>query len=166
MLSRLTISNYALIDNLTIDFHAKLNTVTGETGAGKSIILGALGLILGNRAELSVLKDDSKKCIVEGVFEIGNYNLISFFEGNDLDYDPVSILRRELTPAGKSRAFINDTPVNLKTLREIGLRLIDIHSQHQNLELGNHKFQLELVDTIARSDKVLLTYRKVYTEFH
>ena len=94
MLSRLTISNYALIDNLTIDFHAKLNTVTGETGAGKSIILGALGLILGNRAELSVLKDNSKKCIVEGVFEIGNYNLTIFFDSNALDYDPVSILRR------------------------------------------------------------------------
>lgn len=167
MLSRLTISNYALIDNLTIDFHTKLNTVTGETGAGKSIILGALGLILGNRAELSVLKDNSKKCIVEGVFEVGNYNLTSFFDRNDLDYDPVSILRRELTPTGKSRAFINDTPVNLKTLREIGLSLIDIHSQHQNLELGNHNFQLELVDTVAKSsDKVLLKYRKVYTEFH
>jgi len=167
MLSRLTISNYALIDKLTIDFHTKLNTVTGETGAGKSIILGALGLILGNRAELSVLKDNSKKCIVEGVFEVGNYNLTSFFDRNDLDYDPVSILRRELTPTGKSRAFINDTPVNLKTLREIGLSLIDIHSQHQNLELGNHNFQLELVDTVAKSsDKVLLKYRKVYTEFH
>ncbi|MDB4584066.1 DNA repair protein RecN [Draconibacterium sp.] len=165
MLSRLTISNYALIDNLTIDFHNRLNTVTGETGAGKSIILGALGLILGNRADLSALKDNSKKCIVEGIFEIGHYPVTGFFEDNDLDYDSTSILRREITAAGKSRAFINDTPVNLKVLRDLGLQLIDIHSQHQNLELGNRKFQLNLVDTIAKSDNVLSDYRKVYSEF-
>jgi len=148
MLTRLSISNYAIIDNLNIDFHDKLNSVTGETGAGKSIILGALGLILGNRADLSVLKDKSKKCIVEGVFEIGNYNLLSFFEENDLDYEPTAIIRREITSSGKFRAFINDTPVNLKTMRDLGLYLIDIHSQHQNLELGNRKFQFKLVDTV------------------
>ena len=165
MLTRLAISNYALIDNLTIDFHGKLNSVTGETGAGKSIILGALGLILGNRADLSVLKDKSKKCIVEGIFEIGNYNLQPFFEENDLDYDSITILRREITSLGKFRAFINDTPVNLKTLREMGLQLIDIHSQHQNLELGNRKFQLNLVDTFAGAEKVLLPYREMYIEF-
>lgn len=165
MLTRLSISNYALIDNLTIDFHGKLNSVTGETGAGKSIILGALGLILGNRADLTVLKDKSKKCIVEGIFEIGNYNLQPFFEENDLDYDSVTILRREITSLGKFRAFINDTPVNLKTLREMGLQLIDIHSQHQNLELGNRKFQLNLVDTFAGAEKVLLQYREMYIEF-
>jgi len=159
MLTRLSISNYALIESLFIDFHQKLNSFTGETGAGKSIILGALGLILGNRADLSVLKDPTKKCIVEGVFEIGNYNLHSFFEENDLDYDSTTILRREITTSGKFRAFINDTPVNLKTLRDLSLQLIDIHSQHQNLELGNRKFQLDLVDTVSGAGKVLEQYR-------
>ena len=165
MLTRLSISNYALIDKLSVEFHKNLNTITGETGAGKSIILGALGLILGNRAELLALKDNSKKCIVEGVFEIANYNLNSFFEEYDLDYDTTTILRREITPSGKSRAFINDTPVNLKTLRNLGLQLIDIHSQHQNLELSNQKFQLELVDTIAKTEKVLEDYRQNLSVF-
>ncbi len=165
MLTRLSVSNYALIDNLTVEFHGKLNSITGETGAGKSIILGALGLILGNRADLSVLKDDSKKCVVEGVFEIGNYRLQSFFGENDLDYDPVTIIRREITTSGKFRAFINDTPVNLKTMRDLGLMLIDIHSQHQNLELGTHKFQLDLVDTVSGSGTVLQQYRKIYSEY-
>ncbi|KAF0235443.1 MAG: DNA repair protein [Prolixibacteraceae bacterium] len=162
MLTRLSVSNYALIDSLSIDFHQKLNSVTGETGAGKSIILGALGLILGNRADLPVLKDPAKKCIVEGVFEIGNYNLQPFFDENDLDYDSTTILRREITVSGKFRAFINDTPVNLKTLRDLSLQLIDIHSQHQNLELGNHKFQLDLVDTVSGSGKVLEQYRGLF----
>jgi DNA repair protein RecN (Recombination protein N) len=162
MLTRLSISNYALIDFLSIDFHQKLNSVTGETGAGKSIILGALGLILGNRADLSVLKDPDKKCIVESIFEIGNYNLQAFFEENDLDYDSTTILRREITTSGKFRAFINDTPVNLKTLRDLSLQLIDIHSQHQNLELGNRKFQLDLVDTVSGAAKVLEQYRGLY----
>lgn len=165
MLSRLTISNYALIDNLTIDFHDKLNSITGETGAGKSIILGALGLILGNRADLTVLKEKSKKCIVEGVFEIGNYHLQYFFEENDLDYDPITIIRREITSSGKFRAFINDTPVGLKAIRELGLCLIDIHSQHQNLELGNRKFQLDLVDTVSGAGKILSQYHEIYKEF-
>ena len=165
MLTRLSISNYALIDNLAIDFHEKLNSITGETGAGKSIILGALGLILGNRADLSVLKDKSKKCVVEGIFEIGNYRLQPFFEENDLDYDATTIIRREITSSGKFRAFINDTPVNLKAMRELGLCLIDIHSQHQNLELGNRKFQLDLVDTVAGAEKVLQQYREMYIEY-
>ncbi len=165
MLTKLSISNYALIDNLSVDFHKNLNTITGETGAGKSIVLGALGLILGNRADFMALKDNQKKCIVEGVFEVGNYNLNSFFEEFDLDYDAVTILRREITPAGKSRAFINDTPVNLKTLRQLGLQLIDIHSQHQNLELVNQKFQLELVDTIAKTAKILENYRQSLSVF-
>ncbi len=165
MLTRLSISNYALIDKLSVEFHKNLNTITGETGAGKSIILGALGLILGNRAELLTLKDNSKKCIVEGVFDVGSYNLNSFFEQYDLDYDSITILRRELTLSGKSRAFINDTPVSLKTLRSLGLKLIDIHSQHQNLELVNQKFQLELVDTIAKTTKILESYRIIFTDF-
>lgn len=165
MLTRLSISNYALIDKLNIDFHPKLNSITGETGAGKSIMLGALGLILGNRADLSILKDKSKKCVVEGVFEIGNYHLQTFFEENDLDYDSTTIIRREITTSGKFRAFINDTPVNLKTMRELGLDLIDIHSQHQNLELGNRKFQLGLVDTVSASGKILQQYRELYRGF-
>src|SRR5690554_2625061 len=116
MLTRLAITNYALINNLDLGFHAGLNSVTGETGAGKSIILGALGLILGNRADLSVLKNQEEKCIVEGFFEIGAYNLEEFFIHHDLDFDNPAILRREITPSGKSRAFINDTPVSLKTI--------------------------------------------------
>ncbi len=163
MLTRLTISNYALIQELSVEFSSGLNMVTGETGAGKSIILGALGLILGNRADLSSLKNKEEKCIVEGNFEVGNYNLKSFFDENDLDYDPVTILRREITPAGKSRAFINDTPVTLKTLEELSLKLIDIHSQHQNLELGNQKFQLDLVDSVSNSFEVLAEYKKRYS---
>lgn len=165
MLTRLSISNYALIDKLTVDFHAGLNSVTGETGAGKSIVLGALGLILGNRADLSVLKEKDKKCIVEGFFEVKNYGLQYFFEKNDLDYDSTTILRREILPSGKSRAFINDTPVNLKIIQELGLALIDIHSQHQNLELGNQKFQLSLIDTVSNSGKILNEYRKLYSDF-
>lgn len=165
MLSRLSISNYALINKLEVCFHKNLNSVTGETGAGKSIILGALGLILGNRADLSVLKNKELKCIIEGQFAIKNYLLEPFFEVHDLDYDEHSILRREITPAGKSRAFINDTPVTLKVLRELGLKLIDIHSQHQNLELSNQRFQLDLVDAVANSSQTLGKYQKLYYEF-
>jgi DNA repair protein RecN (Recombination protein N) len=165
MLTKLTVNNYALITRLEVEFHSGLNSVTGETGAGKSIILGALGLILGNRADLSVLKNSDEKCIVEGTFRIGQYKLEPFFEKYDLDYDTATILRREITPSGKSRAFINDTPVNLKIMRELGLQLIDIHSQHQNLELGNQKFQLNLVDAVSGSGKILDEYKKLYTEF-
>jgi DNA repair protein RecN (Recombination protein N) len=165
MLTRLTISNYALIQQLSVEFSSGLNMITGETGAGKSIILGALGLILGNRADLSVLKNKNEKCIVEGYFEVTNYKLQPFFNDNDLDYDNQTILRREITPAGKSRAFINDTPVNLKTISELGLKLIDIHSQHQNLELGNQKFQLNLVDEVSGSLKTLNEYKATYKKY-
>jgi DNA repair protein RecN (Recombination protein N) len=165
MLSRLSISNYALINKLEVQFHKNLNSVTGETGAGKSIILGALSLILGNRADLSVLKIKDLKCIVEGQFNVQNYFLQAFFELNDLDYDDITILRREITPSGKSRAFINDTPVNLKVLRELGLKLIDIHSQHQNLELSNQKFQLDLVDSVAGTQQILEKYKNLFTEY-
>jgi DNA repair protein RecN (Recombination protein N) len=165
MMTRLNVSNYALINRLEVNFRAGLNSVTGETGAGKSIILGAMGLILGNRADLSVLKNRDEKCIVEGTFNVESYQLQSFFTENDLDYDKLTILRREITPSGKSRSFINDTPVNLKTMRELGLQLIDIHSQHQNLELGNRQFQLSLVDTVAGTGKMLSDYRQLYQHF-
>ncbi|WP_319481042.1 DNA repair protein RecN [uncultured Draconibacterium sp.] len=165
MLSRLSISNYALINKLQVNFHANLNTMTGETGAGKSIILGALSLILGNRADLSVLKEKDKKCIVEGQFEVSNYPIKRFFETNDLDYDTSTILRREITPSGKSRAFINDTPVNLKVMRELGLQLIDIHSQHQNLELSNQKFQLNLIDSVAGAGEALTKYKTQFSAY-
>ncbi len=130
MLTRLVISNYALIDELSVSFGTGFNIVTGETGAGKSILLGALSLILGARAESSTLRDPSRKCIVEGYFELSGRGQESFFADNDLDFDTLSILRREITPSGKSRAFINDTPVNLQILRDLSLRLVDIHSQH------------------------------------
>ena len=163
MLTKLTVSNYALIQELSVEFPSGLNMVTGETGAGKSIILGALGLILGNRADLSALKNKDEKCTVEGAFEVENYNLKHFFEENDLDYDTVAILRREITPAGKSRAFINDTPVNLKVMQELGLKLIDIHSQHQNLELSNQQYQLDVVDTVSGAFKILDEYKKQFS---
>ena len=164
MLSRLTISNYALIDELTVGFESGLNIITGETGAGKSIILGALSLILGARADTGSLRHPDRKCIVEGAFKVEGLRLEPFFTENDLDYDTVTILRREILPSGKSRAFINDTPVNLALLRELSLRLIDIHSQHQNLELTGQKFQLQLVDLVAGSEPLLNGYRALYDE--
>ena len=131
MITSLSIKNYALIEKLSIDFSKGFSTITGETGAGKSIILGAIGLVLGKRADLSSLKNKEEKCIIEAHFEIGKYNLLPFFEANDLDYDAETIIRREILPSGKSRAFINDSPVNLQELQELSLFLIDIHSQQQ-----------------------------------
>jgi DNA repair protein RecN (Recombination protein N) len=162
MLTRLTIRNYALIDELTVDFHPGFNIITGETGAGKSIILGAFSLILGARAELSGIRNKEKKCIVEGCFHVEGYGLESFFENHDLDYDQQVILRREILSSGKSRAFINDTPVNLPLLRELTLRLVDIHSQYQNLELGSSLFQLQVVDAASGNQEV---YRKYLVLF-
>ena len=161
MLQSLHISNYALIDQLSIRFYPGFNIITGETGAGKSIILGALGLILGQRADMGVLQDKGRKCSVEGIFQIKGYQLEDFFAQAELDYDDVSILRREITPSGKSRAFINDSPVNLKVLQDLSLLLIDIHSQHQSLELGNRLFQLKLVDLVAGNGSFLKAYSRV-----
>jgi DNA repair protein RecN (Recombination protein N) len=165
VLKSLSIKNYALIDSLNIGFSEDLNILTGETGAGKSILLGAIGLIIGQRADLSVLRDKSKKCTVEGLFEIYNYGLEGFFDENELDYEDVTILRREITPSGKSRAFINDTPVNVKVLHDLGLQLIDIHSQHQNLELNEKNFQLHLVDLVAGNEELLKKYSEVYRKY-
>lgn len=165
MLKRLTIRNYALIKELEMFPSENLNVITGETGAGKSIMLGAIGLLLGNRADTRVLWDEQAKCTIEGEFEIGNYRLKKLFESNDLDYDDTTILRREISPGGKSRAFINDTPVTLEVMKQVGLKLIDIHSQHETLELGRHAFQLSLVDAFADNEKALDAYKTVWSDY-
>lgn len=165
MLKSLSIKNYALIDSLEIDFYSELNILTGETGAGKSILLGAIGLLIGQRADTNVLRDKNEKCSAEGTFDIRNYKLQSFFTENELDYDDVTILRREITPQGKSRAFINDTPVNVKVLHDLGLKLIDIHSQHQNLELNEKHYQLQIVDLVASNADLLKSYSADYRSY-
>ena len=159
MLQRLTISNYALIDDLEISFDKGLNILTGETGAGKSIILGALSLILGQRAESRYFFNQQKKCVIEGSFKISGFHLKSFFEDNDLDYETETLLRREISSDGKSRAFINDTPVNLTILKSLGEKLIDIHSQHATMEINDPEFQLLVVDSVAKHDGLLNDYR-------
>jgi len=165
MLRQLKIQNYALIRELDVRFDPGFTIITGETGAGKSILLGALSLILGQRADTTVLKDKSHKCVVEALFKIEGYGMEEIFEVNDLDFDHHAILRREINPAGKSRAFINDSPVTLKIMEEIGLHLIDIHSQHQNLELNNHLFQLMVVDICAENINFLRLYREKFKEY-
>ncbi|MDN3551855.1 DNA repair protein RecN [Mucilaginibacter aquaedulcis] len=159
MLQKLTINNYALIDNLEISFGKGLNILTGETGAGKSIILGALSLILGQRAESRYFFNQQKKCVIEGLFKIGDFQLKSFFEDNDLDYEAETVLRREISADGKSRAFVNDTPVNLTALKQLGEKLIDIHSQHATLEINDPEFQLLVVDAVAKHDNLLQDYQ-------
>lgn len=163
MLKSLHVRNYALIRHLEIEFRPGFTIITGETGAGKSILMGAMSLLLGNRADTSVLKDKEKKCIVEGSFDIGPYGYQSFFTVNDMDYDDHLIIRREISAGGKSRAFINDTPVNLLLLRELGTRLVDIHSQHENLHMGEHGFQLMVMDTVGRNRAFLSAYQD---QFH
>lgn len=162
MLRSLHIQNYALIETLTIAFDKGFIVLTGETGAGKSIILGALSLLLGERANLSSIANIEKKCIVEGEFFVSNYNLVAFFEEENIDYEEITVIRRELLPSGKSRAFINDTPVTLSTLKKLTSKLIDIHSQHQNLEIGNETFQLQLVDSFAQNQKEYNSYQESY----
>lgn len=165
MLKRLAISNYALIDNLDIAFSTELNILTGETGAGKSIILGALSLILGQRAEGKYFFNQQKKCVIEGTFLVNGFHLNNFFEENDLDYEQETVLRREISSDGKSRAFINDTPVNLTTLKKLGEKLIDIHSQHATLEINDEDFQLLVIDTIANNRVILDKYTSVYRSY-
>jgi len=165
MLTRLRIQNYALIRELDVDLRPGFSIITGETGAGKSILLGALSLILGQRADSSVLKDKSVKCVVETVFKVDGLGLEELFLANDLDFDNFAIFRREINPAGKSRAFINDSPVMLKTMQDIGIHLIDIHSQNQNLELNNQAFQLMVVDICAGNQELLITYKESYKDF-
>ncbi len=165
MLTSLSIKNYALIDNLSVNFNNGLSIITGETGAGKSILLGGLSLVLGKRADLSSVKNKSEKCIIEAVFDIANYNLKQVFLEQDLDYEPQTIIRREILPSGKSRAFVNDTPVNLNALQVLNSYLIDIHSQHQTLELTNNQFQFKVIDALAKNDDLLLDYIKNLNQF-
>ena len=160
MLTQLSIHNYALINHLSIDFSSGLSIITGETGAGKSILLGALGLVLGNRADLSSLKDTSKKCIVEAKVAVSNYNLKEFFEEVELDYEDITILRREILPSGKSRAFVNDTPVTLTVLNELKSKLIDVHSQHQTMRLSDTSFQFTVLDALAKNTAKVGSYRR------
>jgi DNA repair protein RecN (Recombination protein N) len=159
MITSLSIKNYALIEKLSIDFSKGFSIITGETGAGKSIILGALGLVLGKRADLASLKNKEEKCVIEAHFAISKYNLRPFFEANDIDYEDETIIRREILPSGKSRAFINDSPVNLQELQELSLYLIDIHSQHQTQELSEEQFQFQIIDAIAANQENILEYQ-------
>ena len=165
MLSRLIIRNYALIEDLDISFSKGLNILTGETGAGKSIILGALSLLLGNRAESRYFYNQQKKCVIEGCFKIQGYDLAEFFTAHELDYESETLLRREISAEGKSRAFINDTPVTLNVLKTLGELLIDIHSQHASFEINDEAFQILVIDTLAANQALLKTYQKEFKNY-
>lgn len=165
MLTSLSIQNYTLIERLQIDFQSGFSVITGETGAGKSMLLGALGLILGKRADLGSLKNKEEKCVIEASFAIAPYNLTEFFEALDLDYDPQTIIRREILPSGKSRAFVNDSPVTLQDLDELGMRLMDIHSQHQTRELSEEKYQFEVLDILAGCNDLVSEYQTNLKEY-
>ena len=160
MLIQLKIKNFALIDHLEVEFSNGMTCITGETGAGKSILLGGLSLVLGKRADLSSFFDSSRKCIVEATFDIKNYTLEALFNTFDLDYEDETVLRRELLPQGKSRAFINDTPVNLSVLEKVSLNLIDIHSQNDTLSLFENEYQFQVLDAIANNQEILTQYQK------
>lgn len=166
MIRHLHIENYALIEHLDMDFHSGFSVITGETGAGKSIIIGAIGLLLGQRADSRSIKADAKRCVVEASFDVAHDALDDFFQENDLDFDGSEcIIRRELTATGKSRAFINDTPASLTQLKELGEQLLDVHSQHKNLLLGKEDFQLSVLDIVANNQELLSTYKKEYKEY-
>ena len=165
MITSLSIENFALIEKLNIDFSNGFSIITGETGAGKSILLGALGLVLGKRADLTSLKNKEEKCIVEANFAIGKYDLQSFFEANDLDYEEETIIRREILPSGKSRAFVNDSPVNLQQLQDLSFYLIDVHSQHQTLELSEEEYQFKIIDAIAANQEMRTEYTSILKQY-
>lgn len=162
MLKNLVIKNFALLQALEMEPSQSLNIITGETGAGKSIMLGAIGLLLGNRADKKSLYNEENKCVIEGTFTVNKYQLESIFDQEELDYDPVCILRREITPSGKSRAFINDTPVRLETMKGVGKFLVDIHSQHDSLLLGNNEYQMEIIDAYANNEHLLKIYQQSF----
>jgi len=165
LITTLAIKNYALIEDIRVDFNEGLTIITGETGAGKSILLGALALLLGKRADLGSVKDPSIKCVVEGCFSIGNYGLENIFEENDLDYETQTIIRREILPGGKSRAFVNDTPVALTQLQSLSLYLIDVHSQHETLEIVSENFQMEVIDALAGNSTLLKSFKEQFYNF-
>ena len=165
MITSLSIENFALIEKLDIDFSNGFSIITGETGAGKSILLGALGLVLGKRADLSSLKNKDEKCIVEANFSIGKYDLEFFFESNDLDYEQETIIRREILPSGKSRAFVNDSPVNLQQLQDLSFYLIDVHSQHQTLELSEEEYQFKIIDAIANNQELGIEFQSFLKKY-
>jgi len=165
LLASISIKNYALINELHIDFSSGLSIITGETGAGKSILLGALGLVLGNRADSSTLKNTTRKCIVEAILSVEKYNLQDFFETEDIDYEINTIIRREILPSGKSRAFVNDTPVTLSVLTALRSKLIDIHSQHQTLQVSDQQFQFQLLDAFANNESKLASYQRGLTQY-
>jgi DNA repair protein RecN (Recombination protein N) len=166
LLTQLSIKNFALIDSLQVNFDKGFTIITGETGAGKSILLGGLALILGKRADLSSLKDKVRKCVIEAEFSIKKYKLKAFFSENDLDYDNDTIIRREILPSGKSRAFVNDVPVRLDVLNALGEQLIDIHSQHQTLQLTDNQFQFQIIDTLANTSDEVISYQEVLSEYY
>lgn len=165
MIKALSIKNYALIRELEMTPDQCLNIITGETGAGKSIMLGAVGLLLGKRADTKILLDESKKCIVEGVFDVSQYKLEAIFEEEDLDYEKECVIRREIAPSGKSRAFVNDTPANLSVLKTIGEKLMDVHSQHESLQLGSNKYQLEVLDAFASHQELINNYQSDFNAY-
>ena len=162
MLRRLTVENYALIERLDLELGTHLNIITGETGAGKSILLGALGLLLGNKNESGTLRDESRSCIIEGTFDVEGYGLEPIFEQNDIDYEPQTVIRRMISASGKSRSFVNDMPVPLSVLRDLGVRLIDIHSQHRNMILSDEAFRTSALDTLADATEEVAQYRALY----
>jgi len=165
MIRSLHIKNYAIIEELEINFSDGLTIITGETGAGKSILLGALNLIMGGRADLKALYNEGQKCVIEGIFDVSHYNIQPFFDENDVDYETECVVRREITPSGKSRAFVNDTPVNLKFLNELSGSLIDLHQQFDTLDIHKVGFQLRLVDALADNKSLLEKYQKEYRNY-
>ena len=165
MLKSISIKNYVLIDELNISFSSGFSVITGETGAGKTILVDGISLLLGKRADLSVNRDKTKKCVIEGIFDIGAYNLKTIFDVNELDYDSETILRREISPSGKSRAFINDSPVNLHQLSKIGSRIIDIHTQHENINILDQDFQFEIIDAFSNNNEIVDEFRSIFNQY-
>ena len=165
MLKHITIRNYALIEKVEISFSSGFSVITGETGHGKSVFLGAIAMLLGQRSDVKSIREGADRCVIEGIFDVSGFDLEAFFKENDLEYDAECIIRRELTSSGRSRAFVNDTPVNVSLLKEIGTRLIDIHSQHQNLLLADRNYQLGVLDILADDRQQLTEYREEYSRY-
>ena len=165
MLKHITIRNFALIEHVEVDFSSGFSVITGETGHGKSVFLGAISMLLGQRSDVKSIREGADRCIIEGHFDVSEFDLKPFFDENDLDYDAECIIRREVASTGRSRAFVNDTPVGVTQLKELGAKLIDIHSQHQNLLLGDKNYQLSVLDILAGNNALLGEYRAVFEEY-